>query len=228
MFTMWPMRFDVSSVCLFVCLFFVPRKNFSLIWRRHYWRWRSADFDLCSALMAIEQLGFFNVPHLLWHGASFYNGHLRGPVTLTPIAEPNIDVCCKVVVIGTLSTFQRVDKWYSWICVGISCRCAIRLRNFHFIPRGQIRFEKWLFLFSVKFVTWTLSAFSIVDNWHSLIWLGLSCRCAVRMWNIILPPRVIWGWNNDVCFSYTACHLISIYILNCRQIILKDMIVYVL
>ena len=27
------------------------------------------------------------VPHLLWHGASVYNGHLRRPVTLTPIAE---------------------------------------------------------------------------------------------------------------------------------------------
>ena len=27
------------------------------------------------------------MPHLLWHGTSFYNGHLRGPVTLTPVAE---------------------------------------------------------------------------------------------------------------------------------------------
>ena len=27
------------------------------------------------------------MPHLLRHGASVYNGHLRGPVTLTPIAE---------------------------------------------------------------------------------------------------------------------------------------------
>ena len=27
------------------------------------------------------------VPHLPWHGASVYNGHLRGPVTLTPVAE---------------------------------------------------------------------------------------------------------------------------------------------
>ena len=25
--------------------------------------------------------------NLLWHGASVYNGHLRGPVTFTPIAE---------------------------------------------------------------------------------------------------------------------------------------------
>ena len=37
--------------------------------------------------MAIEQWEFFNVPHLLGHEASVYNGHLRGPVTLTSIAE---------------------------------------------------------------------------------------------------------------------------------------------
>ena len=31
--------------------------------------------------------GLFSVPYLLWHGPSVYNGHLRGPVTLAPIAE---------------------------------------------------------------------------------------------------------------------------------------------
>ena len=29
----------------------------------------------------------FNVPHLLWHGPTLYNGLLRGPVILTPVAE---------------------------------------------------------------------------------------------------------------------------------------------
>ena len=28
--------------------------------------------------------GLLNVPHLLWHGATLYNGHLRGPVMLSP------------------------------------------------------------------------------------------------------------------------------------------------
>ena len=74
------------SVFLFVCLgFIVPLDNFSLIWRRHHYRWMSANFDLCLALMAIEQWVFFSVPHLLWHGASVYNGLLQGPGTLTPI-----------------------------------------------------------------------------------------------------------------------------------------------
>ena len=63
----------------------VPLNNFSLIWRRHHCRWRAAD--LCSALMAIEGWGFFNVPHPVRHGPTVYNGHLRGLVTLTPIAE---------------------------------------------------------------------------------------------------------------------------------------------
>ena len=73
---------------LFVCLgFFVLLENFSLIWRGHHWRWRSANFDLCLALMAIEHWGSLNVPHLLWHVPTLYNSHLRWPVTITPVAE---------------------------------------------------------------------------------------------------------------------------------------------
>ena len=34
-----------------------------------------------------SQWEFFNVPHLLWHKLIVYNGHIRGPVTLTPVAE---------------------------------------------------------------------------------------------------------------------------------------------
>ena len=38
-------------------------ENFSLMSRRHHYRRRAANFDLCSAFKAIEQWGFFNVPH---------------------------------------------------------------------------------------------------------------------------------------------------------------------
>ena len=48
---------------------------------------RDANFDLFSALMTVEQWGFYIVLHILWHGSSVYNGHLRGPVTLSLIAE---------------------------------------------------------------------------------------------------------------------------------------------
>ena len=69
-------------LCLFVCLrFYVPLKDFSLIWRRHHYRWRVRNSDLCSALMAINQWVFFNVPHLLWHRPTLDNGYPRGPVT---------------------------------------------------------------------------------------------------------------------------------------------------
>ena len=60
------------NVCLFVYMgFFLPLENFSLIWRRHHYRWRATNFELSSTLMAIKQWGLFSVPHLLWHGASF-------------------------------------------------------------------------------------------------------------------------------------------------------------
>ena len=79
-----------SNHDMIVCLGFdIPLEKFSLVWRRHHYmyQWRASNFDLYSALMTIEQWGFFSVPHLLRHGASIYNGHLREPVTLTPIAE---------------------------------------------------------------------------------------------------------------------------------------------
>ena len=60
--------------CLFFFVFILesifPLENFSLIWRRHHCRWRTANFDIYSALMTIEQWGFFIVPHLVWHGSS--------------------------------------------------------------------------------------------------------------------------------------------------------------
>ena len=62
----------------FLCLFvwslwvkiFIPLYNFSLIWKRNHYRWRAANFDLISALMAIDKWRFFSVPHLLWDGTS--------------------------------------------------------------------------------------------------------------------------------------------------------------
>ena len=57
-----------------------PLRIFVLIWR-----WRAAKFDICSALMAIEQWGFFSVQ--LWQGTSVNNVHLRGPMALKPVAE---------------------------------------------------------------------------------------------------------------------------------------------
>ena len=77
------MYISLTNICLFV---FCCSKIFSLIWRHHHYCCRAANFYLFSALMAIEQWRFFSVPHLLWHGASVYNGHIREPWH-SPIAE---------------------------------------------------------------------------------------------------------------------------------------------
>ena len=62
----------IMFVCLFVCFeFYVPLKNFSLTRRSHHYRWRAANFDLCSTFMAVEQWRFFSVPHLLDTGHLF-------------------------------------------------------------------------------------------------------------------------------------------------------------
>ena len=57
-----------------------------------------------------KQWGFFNVPHLLWHGPTLCNGHLRGPVTLTPVAKrlavelPLIEGISKLIIISQIIT----------------------------------------------------------------------------------------------------------------------------
>ena len=66
----------VYFVCCLV-VFFGPTWQFFI---HHYWWWTS-NFDLCSATKANEQWRFFSMPNLLWHGASVYNGHLRGSMT---------------------------------------------------------------------------------------------------------------------------------------------------
>ena len=95
-----------------------------------------------------------------------------------------------ISITGNQSTFQRVDKLYSRMWLGMSCRCAIRCRHFHFIPRGQKRVVKRRFLFSVKFITWSTYTFSGEDNRYSKIGLSISCRWAVNIRNFCFAP---WG-----------------------------------
>ena len=47
---------------LFICLgIFVPLENFLLLWRHHNYRWKAANFDLCSTLRAAGQFWFFTL-----------------------------------------------------------------------------------------------------------------------------------------------------------------------
>ena len=61
------LMYNIAEILFVFCLlgFFRPTHSYG-----------AANFDL-SVLMAIEQWRFFGVPHLLWRGASVYNGHLR-------------------------------------------------------------------------------------------------------------------------------------------------------
>ena len=82
---MWRM----SLLLLFVCLFGFIRPTWECFTHMEMspLQVKAANFGLCSAVMTIEQWGLFIVPHLMWHGVSVYNGHLRRRVTLTRIAE---------------------------------------------------------------------------------------------------------------------------------------------
>jgi hypothetical protein len=62
--------------------FYVPLNNFSLIWRRHQFRWMAQNFDLCLTLRDFEQAGIFIVQHLLWHGVSDFPVSFEGPPQL--------------------------------------------------------------------------------------------------------------------------------------------------
>ena len=79
-----------NYIVLFVCLFGVyrPTREFFTHMETLPLPVKGCKFwPICSSFMATEQWGFFSVPHSLWHGASVYIVHLRGPMTLTPIAE---------------------------------------------------------------------------------------------------------------------------------------------
>ena len=69
----------IDSVCLFVWSLSSHSRIF------HAYGDVTITDEGLQILTYARQWGFFNVPHLLWHGPSLYN--LRGPVTLTPVAE---------------------------------------------------------------------------------------------------------------------------------------------
>ena len=73
-----------------------------------------------------------------------------------------------------------------------------KVSEFSFYPEGSNEGRKTTFLFSVKFVTWTTSTFSEVDNWYSRIWLGMSSRYSVGIRNLYFTPRGYMRVENNV------------------------------
>ena len=80
----WVFNF-VRNTFVCVCGVYRPTREFFTHMETSQLPVKGCKFWPSLALMAIEQWGFFNVPHLLWHGPTLYNDHLRGPVTVTPI-----------------------------------------------------------------------------------------------------------------------------------------------
>jgi hypothetical protein len=55
--------------------FYVSLKNFSLIWRRHRWRWRAAKARPVLSTQNLWAGRDLFVPHLLLYGASIYRSY---------------------------------------------------------------------------------------------------------------------------------------------------------
>ena len=94
----------IEKVCLFVCLFvcfefIVQLENVSLIWRRHLCWWGTANFKLCSALMAIEQWGILTC-HIYCD---------TGLLFIMVISEgPGYSTCCPAFGSGAITTFLKI------------------------------------------------------------------------------------------------------------------------
>ena len=151
----------LSFVCLFVCFgVYRPTREFFTQMETSPIPVKGANFDLCSALLAIEQWGFFSGPHLLWHWASVYDGNLRGP--LTPLSRLGFEP----------PTFRLRGQLANTLRhrIGLACRKG---------PYG---------IFSLHETENTRSRLTVEwhDNYPSLFWgheyLGLDFAALHRQW----------------------------------------------
>ena len=80
-----------TIITIVLWLYLVQLEDFSFIWRFiwrcHHYRWRTENFDLYLAFLAIKKWGFFSVLFLLWNGTSVHNGQYLAPVTLILVAD---------------------------------------------------------------------------------------------------------------------------------------------
>ena len=121
---------------VFVCLvFFRPILEFSTQYETATLPVEGYFFYLCSALMVIEQLGIITFPHLLWHGRTLFNGHLRRAMTLEPVAKclatdlslpvltnlvcPNLGIQFRseAMLIITKNDWKQNHNFYLWYVV---------------------------------------------------------------------------------------------------------------
>ena len=123
----------VITIDLFcTCLgFYVLFENSPITWRRHHYRWRAANFNLCSSLMAIEQWGLLSVQNVLymWLWTSVYIGYLRGltqqvGTTKLPVINGHILISKYIRLLqGVTNAFD--DFVFFFIFVSLDCLSLI-------------------------------------------------------------------------------------------------------
>ena len=181
--TDWNQYYKNKKFCLLVCLvFFVLLENFLLIWRRHHLRWRTANSDIYSAPMAIDQWRFFSILHLLRHKASVYNGHQWGPVKLAPVADRlAVDMSLPVLQLRSVATGNTYpSSWKANALTDCATAADISILNYIYIIGFIVDFRPARY------------------QRHRHCWFERSAKCR--------PPlgTYIWNLNKLGPFSWPA------------------------
>ena len=158
--------------------------------------------------MTIEQWRFFSVPHLLWHSASVYNGHLRGPLTLTPVAEHLVvELSLSVLRLRTVAAGIRTPKlpharrtfyrtappsrskasdtawWETWEKTrSENLSVVFRFFNQWFEFEMYFEFKQLFFFFKSKWISFR--------NWIEKLYCNV-CRILVIIQKGLIEPRIL-------------------------------------
>ena len=125
--------------------------------------------------------------------------------------EPKNDVYGHVVVTRTLSTFSGEGIWYSRKRLGMSCRYAVRIRNFHFATRGRNDFKlHFYYLAQSCFPTLLLPSFEVGVTLHfnkveSPLHMDTLCQVWLKMAQLVLSRRF---WNVINMYSLFGYYLL--------------------
>ena len=83
------------------------------------------------------------------------------------------------------------------------CRCAVRIRNFHFAPWGYMRVKQWSFL--IYKVCHSISIYS-------------PCRCPLRFKKLNLAPRRNKHFFNQISITWNSLIFLFCYYSPWRKI----------
>ena len=140
----------------------------------------ASNFDQCSTLMAIEQWGFFSVPHLLWHGTSVYNGHLREHVNLTPLAQR---LAVKLSLHETTKTTRMILRILPFMVDNFS------LAKFLIINILSIVLNKWSMSwrqYCITKISYEINAGAILSIACSVEGPSAPCLIQYTVWGVFL------------------------------------------